>query len=85
MAFRTDIISERGVVYPNQYCRVDAVRATKTSMEVDLGVYLDTPSEGDVPHRLDTFRGSFDLFSPLNAWQQAYGVVKEYFPSTVDC
>ena len=39
MAIITDIITERGYTYRQQYCRVDGVAVTKTSMTVDMGVY----------------------------------------------
>lgn len=86
MAIITDITTERGYTYRQQYCRVEAVYATKTGMAVQLGVYesAERAATEGVPHRLEELHGPFDMFSALNPWQQAYAIAKERWPDAVD-
>lgn len=86
MAIITDIITERGYTYRQQYCRVDGVAVTKTSMTVDMGVYetAERAATEGFPHRMETLSGPFDLLSDLNPWQQAYAIIKERWPDAVD-
>lgn len=84
MAVIKTIITERGVVYPDQYCRVDAARVEKNRMQYDIGIYFNQAATANPPHRLDTFDAPFDLFSNQNVWQQAYADLKTSWPDAVD-
>jgi hypothetical protein len=87
MALQTDIQSERGIVYPNQYVRVDEIRARKTEMAVDAGVYLtqQQAADGLPPHRIESFFNvPFDMDAEDNAWQQAYAFLKARYPEALD-
>lgn len=84
MAVIQTITTERSVVYPDQYCRVDAVRVEKTRMQYDIGIYFNQSATENPPHRLETFEAPFDLFSEQNVWQQAYADLKTYWPDAVD-
>lgn len=84
MAVIKTIVTDRGVVYPDQYCRVDKVDVTKTSMSFDVGIYLSQAVTENPPHRIETFYGDFDLYSSLNVWQQAYAHLKTFWSDAVD-
>jgi len=85
MAIIKTITTERGVIYPDQYCRVDIVRANKTEISFDVGIYFDeqTARNGMPPHRTETFGGQYDLLGD-NPWVQAYGIIKQHWPDAVD-
>lgn len=88
MAIITDIIDERGHLYPQQYVNVHRVLAQKTSMDIEVGVYLSQESAqaGIPPHRVDAvYAAAFDMNSEQNAWQQAYVAIKQRWPDGVDC
>lgn len=84
MAVIKTIVTDRGVVYPDQYCRVDRVDVTKTEMVFGVGVYLNQAATEHPPHRIESFNGSFDLYSDQNVWQQAYAHLKTYWSDAVD-
>lgn len=87
MAIIKTIVSERGIVYPDQYIRVDRVQARKTDMDIEVGVYLtqQQAADGIPPHRIEAFFGvPFDMDAGLNLWQQAYAAVKQQWPDAVD-
>lgn len=84
MAVIKTITTERGVVYPDQYCRVDSARVEKNRMQYDIGIYFNQAATENPPHRIDTFEAPFDLFSGLNVWQQAYADLKTQWTDVVD-
>lgn len=84
MAVIKTIVSERGVVYPDQYCRIEEVMAFKTKMLYKVGIYLNQTATENPPHRIDTFNCDFDLYSDLNLWQQAYVHLKTVWSDSVD-
>lgn len=84
MAVIKTITTDRGVVYPDQYCRVDKVDAWKDKMLFDVGVYLNQVATENPPHRVIHFNGDFDMYSDLNLWQQAYAILKQQWPDSVD-
>lgn len=84
MAVIKTITTERGVVYPDQYCRVDAARVEKNSMRYDIGIYFNQAATENPPHRVETFEAPFDLFSDQNVWQQAYENLKNIWTDAVD-
>lgn len=87
MALIQTIVSERGVVYPDQYVRVDRVQAHKTNMDIEVGVYLaqQQAADGLPPHRTENFSGvPFDMYAPENLWQQAYAIIKLRWPESID-
>lgn len=85
MALIKTIITDRGVVYPDQYCRVDRVDASKTDMRFSVGIYLsaETAIEGQPPHRMEEYQCPYNLFGD-NPWIQAYTTLKTYWPDAVD-
>ncbi len=87
MAIRTNVTSDRGYVYKNQYLRVVRVITLKNTIEVHVGVYdneSDTIPEHMYPHTIEFVTGPFDLYSTQNLWQQAYVYVKQRWPDSVD-
>lgn len=84
MAVIKTITTERGVVYPDQYCRVESARVEKTQMQYDIGIYFNKSATENPPHRVDTFGAVFDLYSDQNVWQQAYENLKNIWPDAVD-
>lgn len=84
MAVIKTIITDRGVVYTDQYCRVETARVEKTSMQYDIGIYSNQAATENPPHRLETFEAPFDLFSGQNVWQQAYADLKTKWVDAVD-
>lgn len=85
MAVIKTITTERGVVFPDQYCRVDVVDVSnKNQMRFEVGVYLSQKSADLPPHRVELFNGDFDLYSDQNVWQQAYACLKTYWADAVD-
>lgn len=84
MAIITDIVTDR-TSFPQQYVRVEAVRADKAMMFVDVGVHLSEQSSKEVPpHRIEQVIGEFDLYSDKNLWQQAYEYIKRRWPDHTD-
>jgi hypothetical protein len=86
MAIITDITTEAGYTYAQQYCRPDAVRAGKGSMRIEMGVYESAAhaEPGKPPHRMEVFDGPFDMYAPENLWQQAYAIIKLRWPESTD-
>lgn len=84
MAVIKTIVSERGVVYTDQYCRVEEARVEKSQMLYQIGVYLNQESTDNPPHRIEQFIAPFDLYSELNVWQQAYTDLKTKWIDAVD-
>lgn len=84
MAVIKTITTERGVVYPDQYCRIEEAHTFKTRMIYKVGIYLNQEATSNPPHRLDTFHCDFDLFSDQNVWQQAYADLKSRWADAVD-
>lgn len=84
MAVIKTITTERGVVYPDQYCRVDSARVEKNHMRYDIGIYFNQAATANPSHRLETFDAPFDLLSDRNVWQQAYADLKTNWPDAVD-
>ena len=88
MAVIADIIDERGNIYARQYVNIHRLLVSKTRMDVEVGVYLteEQARNGVPPQRGDlVFNAPFDMFSLLNAWQQAYIAIKQRWPDSVDC
>lgn len=85
MALIQTITTDRGVVYPNQYCRIDEVNATKENMKFMVGIYLseEAAREGQPPHRAEQFFSQFNLYGD-NPWIQAYTFLKQCWPDAVD-
>lgn len=85
MAVIKTITTERGVVYPDQYCRVDSVKASKTEMSFDVGIYFneEVARDNTPPHRVETYAGPFDLYGD-NPWVQAYAILKTKWLDAVD-
>jgi hypothetical protein len=84
MAVLKTIITDRGIIFPEQYCRIDEMSATKTHMSYSVGIYLNQQVSDNPPHRIEVFSGSFDLYSPLNVLEQAYTHLKTIWPDAVD-
>lgn len=84
MAVINTIITDRGVVYPDQYCRVERADVTKTTMNYVVGIYLNQQATENPPHRAENFSCDFDLFSDQNVWQQAYADLKLRWTEAVD-
>lgn len=86
MAIKTTYVNERGIVFPDQYVRVDEVRAKKNEMVVDAGIYLsqEVAANGGLPHTIEMVTGTFDLDSELNPWQQAYALMKDRWSQSID-
>jgi hypothetical protein len=84
MAVIKTITTDRGVVFPDQYCRVDEVTTDKTTMRYTVGIYFSRAATELPPHRVEMFEASFDLYSSLNVWQQAYEAIKVIWADTID-
>lgn len=84
MAVIKTITTERGVVYPDQYCRVESADVSKTKMRFSVGIYFNKEATENPPHRIDDFIGDFDLYSEMNVWQQAYATLKIIWPDSID-
>ena len=85
MAVINTVVGGRGTIFPNQYCRIEEVQARKTRMFYTVGVHFDQEHANEIPpHRTEVFEGEFDLFSPLNLWQQAYASLKQIWPDATD-
>lgn len=85
MAIIKTIVTERNVIYTDQYCRVENATVTKNEMRYSIGVYFDkAASETMPPHRAEEFVAPFDLFSTANVWQQAYADIKQIWPDAID-
>ena len=86
MAIITDIETERGYKYKQQYCRIERVDATKQRMAVEMGVYesQDRAASGESPHRCEILYGEFSLESGMNPWVQGYAILKQRWPDAVD-
>jgi hypothetical protein len=84
MAVIKTITTERGVVFPDQYCRVDEARVEKTRMHYTVGIYFNQAATENPPHRAETFSSGFDLYGEQNVWQQAYADLKTRWPDSVD-
>lgn len=84
MAVINTITTERGVVFPDQYCRVDRADVTKTTMRYVVGIYFNQTATENPPHREEMFECAFDLFSDQNVWQQAYANLKQRWTEAVD-
>lgn len=84
MALINTIITDRGVVYPDQYCRVDQAYVTKNTMQYAVGIYLNQAATENPAHRVENFSCDFDLYSDQNVWQQAYADLKLRWTEAVD-
>lgn len=85
MAIVRTIITDRGVIYENQYCRVDKVEIiNKSNMQYTIGVYFNKDATSNFPHRAEIFESQFDLYNELNVWQQAYADIKGRWPDAID-
>lgn len=83
MAIIADVVTER-TTFPQQYIRVDSVRTSKNEMLIEAGIYLSESLKDLPPHRAEILSGSFDMYSELNLWQQAYVVIKQNWPEYTD-
>lgn len=84
MAIITDITTER-TIFPQQYVRVESVRADKNMMFVDVGVHFsEESSKESPPHRVEQVIGSFDMYSSKNLWEQAYDYIKNRWQNYTD-
>lgn len=86
MAIITDIKTEHDYTYSQQYCRPDMIHAEKGKMLIEMGVYESVAhaEPGKYPHRKEILDGPFDLHSSENLWQQAYKVIKDRWPDSID-
>lgn len=84
MAVLKSITTERGAVFPNQYCRIEEMTVTKTTMSYNVAIYMSQEFTSSPPHRVETFSGEFNLYSPLNVLQQAYGHLKQQWSDAID-
>ena len=84
MAVIKTITTERGAVFPDQYCRIEEMGATKTTMTYSVSIYMNQSATQYPPHRIETFNGEFNLYSPLNVLQQAYDDLKTHWSDAVD-
>ena len=84
MAVIKTITTEVGAVFPDQYCRIDEMTATKTQMTYTVGIYLNESVADAPPHRAIQFSGEFNLYSPLNVLEQAYNHLKQHWPDAID-
>jgi len=86
MAIITDITTEAGYTFTQQYCRPDAIRAAKGSIRIEMGVYesAEHAEPGKPPHRYEMLEGPFDMYAPENLWQQAYAIIKLRWPESTD-
>lgn len=85
MALVHTVVTERGVVYQDQYCRVEEVNASKTEMSFDVYIYFtEQDAKSGMPcHRSERYFGAYNLFGD-NPWVQAYAILKTYWPDAVD-
>lgn len=85
MALIVDIPHDRGIIYLQQYVRVDNVNTDKTNMQILAGIYqTKEAAENAPPHMAVNLYGEFDLYSSLNLWEQAYVYLKQRWPDAVD-
>ena len=86
MAIITDITTDSGYVFRQQYCRPDSIQVEKVTMTIYMGVYEshERASEGGIPHRVEMVHGPFDINSERNLWQQAYSIMKSKWPEYTD-
>lgn len=84
MAVIYTFTTERGVVFPDQYCRIEEAVVDKNKMRYTVGVYFNKEATANPPHRAEIFETSFDLYSDQNVWQQAYNDLKTQWVDTVD-
>lgn len=84
MAVIKTITTDRGAVFPNQYCRIEEMTATKTTMSYSVSIYMSQELIDNPPHRIEMFNGEFNLYSPLNVLQQAYDNLKQHWPDAID-
>jgi len=84
MAIIKTIVSDRGVVYPDQYCRINEVQTTKDEMTYTVGVYFNQEATENPPHRAEQFTAPFDLYGEQNIWQQAYANLKTIWTDAAD-
>lgn len=84
MALIYTFVTERGVVFPDQYCRVMEARVEKERMQYTVGVYFNKAATENPPHRAESFEAPFSLISNQNVWQQAYADLKTQWTDTVD-
>jgi hypothetical protein len=86
MAIETDYITERGILFPKQYLRVDEVYALKNEMTITVGVYMNQEQavNGVPAHAADRVFGSYDMYSNQNLWEQAYALIKQRWPNAID-
>lgn len=86
MAVLKTVVTDRGLEFSDQYCRVEEIRASKSRMVYTIGIHLNQVSaqNGLPPHRAEDFSCSFSPVAELNPWQQAYADLKERWPDAVD-
>ena len=84
MAVIKTITTETGATFPDQYCRIDEMTATKAAMTYTVGIYLHQDVADLPPHRAIVFSGEFNLYSPLNVLEQAYAHLKRHWPDCKD-
>lgn len=86
MAIITDIQTERGYTYRQQYCRIENIDVSKLRMRIDMGIYesIQHAENDEFPHRSEIVYGDFNLESELNLWQQGYAIIKAKWPDSVD-
>lgn len=86
MAIQNDYITERGILFPEQYLRVDEIYTLKNQMTVTVGVYMnqEQASNGIPAHAADRLVGEYDMYSTKNLWEQAYVLVKQRWPDSID-
>jgi len=82
MAIISNETDERGYVFENQYIKVESVRVTKTTMNIEVGVRFK--AEDELPHRVHNVEGEFDLESDKNVWEQAYVFIKQRWTDSQD-
>ena len=86
MAIRTLIVGERGEQYPDSYCRVERVMATRNQLQVEYGVYRTTEDaqNGNSPFLIFDIHGEYNVIDDRNTWQQAYEIIKRRHPDSTD-
>lgn len=85
MAVIKTITTNRGVIFPDQYCRIEFINAEKTKMSFGVGIYINQQmaQENNPPHLIEHFSGNYDLYGD-NPWLQAYAILKQHWQDVTD-
>lgn len=85
MAVIKTIVTDRNVIFSDQYCRVESATAVdKSNLRYTIGIYMNKEVVTEPPHRAEIFETTFDLYSKSNLWQQAYADIKNRWPDATD-